>query len=283
MACLPLWGDDPIIGGRHQSAGVGGTVGELDRFFRPDRIHIARSCRVLWHRRLRDRAALAFGSDVGERCRRRRCRRACSRSSRDILACACAGPYFVMLTFGLVAIRQVRGDRDRDRAPDRRPSDHRRAADRDHLLAVSRNGHCRHRAARRHPIFPFRLRPAGHPARTKSPQKRLGSRPSNTRSWRSPSRRSFPGLVGGIMLMRSGYLEPDTIFDPTVSLTMICIAVIGGGNTPATALLGSLFLVGLSETLWVRFPLRLHDPARMPADHVRAGGAARLARPARPR
>jgi branched-chain amino acid transport system permease protein len=57
------------------------------------------------------------------------------------------------------------------------------------------------------------------------------------------------------MLMRSGYLEPDTIFDPTVSLTMICIAVIGGGNTAATALLGSAFLVGLSETLWVRFPL----------------------------
>jgi branched-chain amino acid transport system permease protein len=65
----------------------------------------------------------------------------------------------------------------------------------------------------------------------------------------------IPGLIGGIILMRSGYLEPDTIFDPTVSLTMICIAVIGGGNTPATALLGSLFLVGLSETLWVRFPL----------------------------
>jgi branched-chain amino acid transport system permease protein len=65
----------------------------------------------------------------------------------------------------------------------------------------------------------------------------------------------IPGLVGSIMLMRSGYLEPDTIFDPTVSLTMICIAVIGGGNTPATALLGSLFLVGLSEMLWVRFPL----------------------------
>jgi branched-chain amino acid transport system permease protein len=65
----------------------------------------------------------------------------------------------------------------------------------------------------------------------------------------------IPGLVGGIMLMRSGYLEPDTIFDPTVSLTMICIAVIGGGNTPGTPLLGSLFLVGLSETLWVRFPL----------------------------
>jgi branched-chain amino acid transport system permease protein len=65
----------------------------------------------------------------------------------------------------------------------------------------------------------------------------------------------IPGLVGGIMLMRSGYLEPDTIFDPTVSLTMICIAVIGGGNSPATALLGSLLLVGLSETLWVRFPL----------------------------
>jgi branched-chain amino acid transport system permease protein len=62
-------------------------------------------------------------------------------------------------------------------------------------------------------------------------------------------------LVGSIMLMRSGYLEPDTIFDPTVSLTMICIAVIGGGNTAATALLGSAFLVGLSETLWVRFPL----------------------------
>ena len=90
----------------------------------------------------------------------------------------------------------------------------------------------------------------------------------------------IPGLVGGIMLMRSGYLEPDTIFDPTVSLTMICIAVIGGGNTPATALLGSVSGRPIGDAVGA-ISARLYDPAGMPVGHVRASGAPRLARPAR--
>ncbi len=64
-----------------------------------------------------------------------------------------------------------------------------------------------------------------------------------------------PSMVGGVMLMRSGYFEPLIVFDPTVSLTIICIAVIGGGDRPIGPVLGSIFLVGLSELLWARFPL----------------------------
>jgi branched-chain amino acid transport system permease protein len=64
-----------------------------------------------------------------------------------------------------------------------------------------------------------------------------------------------PGVVGAVMLLRSGYFEPLIAFDPIISLTMICIAVIGGGDRPLGPVLGSLFLVGLSELLWARFPL----------------------------
>lgn len=65
----------------------------------------------------------------------------------------------------------------------------------------------------------------------------------------------IPAMVGGVMLMRSGYFEPLIVFDPLISLTIICIAVIGGGDRPIGPVLGTLFLVGLSELLWARFPL----------------------------
>lgn len=65
----------------------------------------------------------------------------------------------------------------------------------------------------------------------------------------------IPAMVGGMMQVRSGYFEPLIVFDPIVSLTIICIAVIGGGDRPIGPVLGTIFLVGLSETLWTRFPL----------------------------
>lgn len=65
----------------------------------------------------------------------------------------------------------------------------------------------------------------------------------------------IPAMVGGMMQVRSGYFEPLIVFDPIVSLTIICIAVIGGGDRPVGPVLGTVFLVGLSETLWTRFPL----------------------------
>jgi branched-chain amino acid transport system permease protein len=65
----------------------------------------------------------------------------------------------------------------------------------------------------------------------------------------------IPALIGGMMQVRSGYFEPLIVFDPIVSLTIICIAVIGGGDRPIGPVLGTIFLVGLSEMLWTRFPL----------------------------
>lgn len=64
-----------------------------------------------------------------------------------------------------------------------------------------------------------------------------------------------PGMVGSVMLMRAGYFEPMNVFDPTISLTIICIAVIGGSDRPIGPVLGAIFLVGLSELLWARLPL----------------------------
>lgn len=64
-----------------------------------------------------------------------------------------------------------------------------------------------------------------------------------------------PAMVGGVMLVRSGYFEPLIVFDPIISLTIICVAVIGGGDRPIGPVLGTIFLVGLSELLWARFPL----------------------------
>ena len=65
----------------------------------------------------------------------------------------------------------------------------------------------------------------------------------------------LPGMVGSVMLMRAGYFEPMNVFDPTISLTIICIAVIGGSDRPIGPVLGAIFLVGLSELLWARLPL----------------------------
>lgn len=66
---------------------------------------------------------------------------------------------------------------------------------------------------------------------------------------------AIPGAVGGVLLMRAGYFEPDTVFDPTLSLMIVCIAIVGGENTPTGAICGTVFLIGLSELLWARFPL----------------------------
>lgn len=65
---------------------------------------------------------------------------------------------------------------------------------------------------------------------------------------------AIPGMVGAVMCMRGGYFEPHPVFDPLLSLTMICIAVVGGSDSAAGPLLGAVLLVGLSEVLWAEFP-----------------------------
>ena len=64
----------------------------------------------------------------------------------------------------------------------------------------------------------------------------------------------IPGMVGGVMALRSTYFEPVQAFDATISVNIILMAVIGGGDSARGPLLGVAFLVLLSEWLWAKAP-----------------------------
>jgi len=63
-----------------------------------------------------------------------------------------------------------------------------------------------------------------------------------------------PGMVGGLAALRSGYFEPQQIFSPTISFTVVAMAMIGGSDTVRGATMGAAFLVLLSELLWANLP-----------------------------
>ena len=63
-----------------------------------------------------------------------------------------------------------------------------------------------------------------------------------------------PAMVGGVMATRSTYFEATQVFDPMVSVTIIAMALIGGGDSARGPLLGVLFLSLIGETLWVNAP-----------------------------
>lgn len=65
---------------------------------------------------------------------------------------------------------------------------------------------------------------------------------------------AIPGMVGAVMTMRTTYFEPQQAFDPVISFTIVTIAIIGGGDDARGPLLGSIFLVLLSELLWANAP-----------------------------
>lgn len=64
----------------------------------------------------------------------------------------------------------------------------------------------------------------------------------------------IPGVVGGLLVLRTSYFDAVQAFDPSMSFTMVTIAIIGGLGRVPGALLGTAFLVLLSELLWARFP-----------------------------
>jgi branched-chain amino acid transport system permease protein len=63
-----------------------------------------------------------------------------------------------------------------------------------------------------------------------------------------------PGIAGGAFLFRSGYFEPTQAFNPSISLSMITMAVIGGTDDAYGPLIGAAALVLLSELLWANAP-----------------------------
>ena len=66
---------------------------------------------------------------------------------------------------------------------------------------------------------------------------------------------AIPGMVGGVMARRSTYFMVGQVFDPMISVTVIAMALLGGGDDARGPLLGVLFLAILSEMLWASAPL----------------------------
>ena len=64
---------------------------------------------------------------------------------------------------------------------------------------------------------------------------------------------AIPGIVGGLASLRTSYFEPSTFFDPTVSFSVVTMAIVGGDDVRGPVF-GSLAFVLLSELLWVRLP-----------------------------
>ena len=59
----------------------------------------------------------------------------------------------------------------------------------------------------------------------------------------------IPGMVGAVMALRSTYFEVLQVFSPTISFTIVTMAIIGGSGDARGPALGALFLVALSEIL----------------------------------
>jgi branched-chain amino acid transport system permease protein len=65
---------------------------------------------------------------------------------------------------------------------------------------------------------------------------------------------AIPGVVGALMMLRTTYFEPQQVFDPIVSFTIVSIAIIGGSDDSRGPLFGAVFLVLLSELFWAKAP-----------------------------
>jgi branched-chain amino acid transport system permease protein len=66
---------------------------------------------------------------------------------------------------------------------------------------------------------------------------------------------AIPGMVGAVMALRSTYFVVGQVFDPMISVTVIAMALLGGGDDARGPILGTLFLFIVSEFLWIRAPL----------------------------
>ena len=64
----------------------------------------------------------------------------------------------------------------------------------------------------------------------------------------------IPAMVGGLLVARTGYFEPASIFSAQISLTIIAMCVAGGSDDPWGPLLGVLLVTVLSELLRDRSP-----------------------------
>ena len=64
----------------------------------------------------------------------------------------------------------------------------------------------------------------------------------------------IPGMLGSVMVLRSTYFEPQQLFDPIISFSIVTMAVVGGSDDVKGPLLGAAGFVLLSELLWANAP-----------------------------
>jgi len=64
----------------------------------------------------------------------------------------------------------------------------------------------------------------------------------------------FPGMVGAILALRRSYIDPYTVFSPSVSFQVIVMAFLGGIEGIEGAIVGAIVLTLLSEALWANYP-----------------------------
>ncbi|MFO1349562.1 MAG: branched-chain amino acid ABC transporter permease [Gammaproteobacteria bacterium] len=64
----------------------------------------------------------------------------------------------------------------------------------------------------------------------------------------------IPGMVGALMVLRSSYFEAMQVFSPTISFTIVTMAIIGGADDARGPIVGAVFLTLLAEVLWARAP-----------------------------
>jgi branched-chain amino acid transport system permease protein len=66
---------------------------------------------------------------------------------------------------------------------------------------------------------------------------------------------AIPGMVGAVMALRSTYFVAGGVFDPMISITIIAMAILGGGDDARGPMLGVVFLFAVQELLWANAPL----------------------------
>src|SRR5258708_20345360 len=65
---------------------------------------------------------------------------------------------------------------------------------------------------------------------------------------------TIPGVVGGLMTLRTSYFEPSQVFDPFISFSIVTMAVVGGSDPPRGPIVGAVAFVLLSQFFLSPFP-----------------------------
>lgn len=64
----------------------------------------------------------------------------------------------------------------------------------------------------------------------------------------------FAALAGGVYILNTCFIDPQTAFDVSLTIKAILMTVLGGLGTIEGPVIGTILLGGFSELLWAKFP-----------------------------